>query len=358
MLFGVVCDDPGLANLLAITKRLLTLIQIIGPILCIIGLIIIFIQLINNPEEKKLKGKFKNCAIALVMLFMIPTIVDVAMRLCDDSFKVSSCWVNAEGDTGGAEYIESEKEKKKGFLVDPSEYEGSDETSSGSSNESSKDNKENKKNINVLFVGNSMTYRESNAKQRITDIFKGMTKNGGYSNMKVYVANKSGSSLSQVASAKKGLITTRKYDIVILQESTSNYENSDYSGFLKGAKTIKKLVNNKNSEAQIYIRQKWVTKSNLNKSMHNTSYQNAVIVASKIGANLIYDGKAFDNSRNKYADINLYADSRHQSAYGAYLSAACIYKTITGSDPNSLTYKGYISEGTAKKLRSIASSTC
>lgn len=52
MLFGVVCDDPGLANLLAITKRLLTLIQIIGPILCIIGLIIIFIQLISNPEEK------------------------------------------------------------------------------------------------------------------------------------------------------------------------------------------------------------------------------------------------------------------------------------------------------------------
>lgn len=357
MLFGVVCDDPGLANLLAITKRLLTLIQIIGPILCIIGLIIIFIQLISNPEEKKLKGKFKNCAIALVMLFMIPTIVDVAMRLCDDSFKVSSCWVNAEGDTGGAEYIESEKEKKKGFLVDPSEYEGSGEKKSGSSKNSSNENKKDK-NVNVLFVGNSMTYRESNAKQRITNIFKGMAKNGGYSNMKVYVANKSGSSLSQVASAKKGLITTRKYDIVILQESTGNYEKSDYSGFLKGAKTIKKLVNSKNPEAKIYIRQKWVTKGNLNKSMHNTSYQNAATVASKIGASLIYDGKAFDNSRNKYAEINLYADSRHQSAYGAYLSAACIYKTVTGGNPNSLTYKGYISEESAKKLRSIASSTC
>ena len=203
-----------------------------------------------------------------------------------------------------------------------------------------------------------MTYREGDAKQRITEVFKGMIKNGGYTNMKVYVANKSGSTISQVADAKKGVITARKYDIVILQEQTDAYENKDYTKFLKGVKKVKKLVNEKNPTAKIYIRQKWVTKGNLNKAMKKTAYKNAEAVASKVGATLIYDGRAFDNSMNSYSNISLYSDSRHQSAHGAYLSAACIYKTVTGGNPNSLTYKGYISEESAKKLRGIASSTC
>lgn len=357
MILGVVCNDTGLQNLLAITKRILTFIQILGPLLCMISLVIIFVQLINNPEEKKLKGKIKNCLIALVLLFMIPVLVDAAMKLADDSLKISSCWNNAESNMEGSEYIESGEKRKTGFLVDPGSYENGKASDSKSSNNNIKKPDKNKK-TNILFIGNSMTYRESNAKQRITEIFKGMAKNGGYSNFNVYVANRSGSSLSQIAAARKGVITARKYDIVILQERTQEYESSGYGAYLKGATTIKKLVNQKNSDAIIYIRQKWVNQKSLNKSIQKKAYKNASTVASKIGAGLIYDGKAFDSSISKYPNINLYSDTRHQSAYGAYLSAACIYKTVTGSDPNSLTYNGYLGESSAKKLRGVASSTC
>lgn len=354
MLLRVTCDDLGLQNLLAITKRILSFIQIIGPLLCIVGLIITFVRLMNNPEEKKLKGRIKNGIMALVIIFVIPILVDVVMNICGDSFKISSCWQKAESNMEGSEYIESEGENKSNPLIDPNEYEGGKDSESSNKQDLPKKNQS----VNILFVGNSMTYREGNAKQRITEVFKGMVKNGGFSNMKVYVANKSGSTLSQIAKAKKGLITARKYDIVILQEQTDIYENNDYTKFLKGTKKIKKLVNEKNPAAKIYIRQKWISKGNLDKSMHNVAYKNTEIVAEKIGANLIYDGKAFDNSRAKYSEINLYSDSRHQSTHGAYLSAACIYKSVTGGNPDSLTYKGYISEENAKKLRSIATSTC
>lgn len=353
MLLGVICNDSALQRTLLIVKNTLNFIQIIGPILCIISLIVIMIQLVNNPEDKKAAGRIKNLFTALILLFTIPVLIDSSMYIMDDSFKVSSCWKNASEDIEESEYLESDKEKKK-FVIDSDKYgDGGSGSNSKSSNKASKTEK-----TNVLFVGNSMTYREGNEKQRITEVFKGMIKNGGYSNMSVYVANKSGSTLSQVASAKNGIITARKYDIVILQEQTDAYENKSISKFLKGAQTIKKLVQDKNPNAKIYIRQKWVTKGNLSKSMHDTAYNNAASVAGKIGASLIYDGKAFDNSMSKYPGINLYSDSRHQSADGAYLSAACIYKTVTGGSPNSLTYNGYISEANAKKLREIAKSTC
>ena len=49
------CSDPVLARVLGIIKNVLGKIQLIGPILGIIALIINLIKLMANPEEKKLK---------------------------------------------------------------------------------------------------------------------------------------------------------------------------------------------------------------------------------------------------------------------------------------------------------------
>lgn len=87
-----VCGSYEVATLLSVFKRALNLIQMIGPIVGIIALIINFTKLMIIPDEKKLKNVIRNWAIAIIMLFLIPTCVNLVMRLFDDTFTVSKCW--------------------------------------------------------------------------------------------------------------------------------------------------------------------------------------------------------------------------------------------------------------------------
>lgn len=87
-----VCGSYAVATLLSVFKRALNLIQMIGPIVGIIALIINFTKLMITPDEKKLKNVIRNWAIAIIMLFLIPTCLNLVMRLFDDTFTVSKCW--------------------------------------------------------------------------------------------------------------------------------------------------------------------------------------------------------------------------------------------------------------------------
>ena len=87
-----VCGSYAVATLLSVFKRALNLIHMIGPIVGIIALIINFTKLMITPDEKKLKNVIRNWAIAIIMLFLIPTCVNLVMRLFDDTFTVSKCW--------------------------------------------------------------------------------------------------------------------------------------------------------------------------------------------------------------------------------------------------------------------------
>ena len=87
-----VCGSYAVATLLSVFKRALNLIQMIGPIVGIIALIINFTKLMITPDEKKLKNVIRNWTIAIIMLFLIPTCVNLVMRLFDDTFTVSKCW--------------------------------------------------------------------------------------------------------------------------------------------------------------------------------------------------------------------------------------------------------------------------
>ena len=90
------CSDPALAYLLMYVKKFLGFIQLVGPIVALIGLTIHFISIMSSPENKKNKGKIKNWAIALAMLFFIPFIINLVMNLLDGTFDLPTCWANAE----------------------------------------------------------------------------------------------------------------------------------------------------------------------------------------------------------------------------------------------------------------------
>ena len=92
---GSACSDPGLASIMSIVKKLLSLFQIIGPILALFSMAYHLTMLMKNPDDKKGLPKLRNSAIALVVLFMVPVIVNASFGMLGDSTSISSCWNNA-----------------------------------------------------------------------------------------------------------------------------------------------------------------------------------------------------------------------------------------------------------------------
>ena len=133
------CSDPGLAAILAIIKKFMNILWIVGPILAIVGAGIALIKMMSNPDEKKYKSLFKNMLIALILLFLLPALVNVVMGLFDGKFDVASCWNQAESTNGtgsqNSQYINPNKDKTT-IYTDPDEYEGKTGTKSSSSDTS------------------------------------------------------------------------------------------------------------------------------------------------------------------------------------------------------------------------------
>lgn len=140
------CSDPALAGFLSAVQNFLKIIQIIGPLLCIIALIILFINLISNPEDKKAPKKIVNTIIALLVMFFVPLLVNVSMNLVDENSNIKQCWENKiERPEGDASYIDDDSGSRKTPLVDSSLYEGGEK-------------KEESSNINkYVFIGDSRT---------------------------------------------------------------------------------------------------------------------------------------------------------------------------------------------------------
>lgn len=138
------CGNIGIANLLNITKTIVNLIQIIGPILAMVSLAVCFIKLMTNPEEKKYKASLKNSLMALVILFLVPFLVNLTMSLADESFDLAKCWNNAEQivQSGNHTYVDISDDPKQSIVNTSDDSNQSTTTTSAT---------------NLIFVGDSRT---------------------------------------------------------------------------------------------------------------------------------------------------------------------------------------------------------
>lgn len=117
------CSAPALSILLLTARKILDFIRIIVPILLIISLTMTFIQLMSNPEEKKLKGKIKNQALAAVIVFFIPTFLNAVMGILGSSFTLSACWNMVPDLSTQNNYISPTTVNRKTFIITSEEYE-------------------------------------------------------------------------------------------------------------------------------------------------------------------------------------------------------------------------------------------
>ena len=121
------CSTPGLSRLLLILKNILSLIQIIGPILLIIYMTITFTKLVTNPDEKKYIKNLKNQLLGILFLFAVPFIVNAFMAMVDDAFSVSRCWNSISDYSGEATYYKPTDRELSPIMPNRSDYEKGEE---------------------------------------------------------------------------------------------------------------------------------------------------------------------------------------------------------------------------------------
>ncbi len=120
---AVSCNSAALAGVLSALKKIIRLIQIIGPILLIIAIALNVFKLLSNPDDKKIPKKILNSVIAAVLLFFIPMFVNLVMSLMGENFNVSACWNSAGNVTSSSSYSNTNGGSPKSFINSSSDYE-------------------------------------------------------------------------------------------------------------------------------------------------------------------------------------------------------------------------------------------
>ncbi|WP_026838885.1 DUF4886 domain-containing protein [Gillisia sp. JM1] len=258
----------------------------------------------------------------------------------------------------------------------------------------SKDTKE----INVLFIGNSLTYyndmpqklqemmNETNPNIKIDQItFPGFSLSAHLENVIVESSENNTKTTTkapgELTAAEKKL-AEKNWDIIILQTGGVAVlipESLEYK-VDPAIKKIKELV--KNDNARFILFNTWTTKveypkkycyrgMQISQSLDRmTEYCSPEINNSKEYLEFTNDsyktladnnslektdhGNIFQKVYDKYPEINILEDTMHPSDLGAFLSASIFYEIITKNDPSDLKYVGEIDSKTAELLKELA----
>lgn len=189
---------------------------------------------------------------------------------------------------------------------------------------------DNVKVTNILFIGNSLTYRND---------VPGMVSKLAKADGKVVKCDSytvGGNTLGQILSTRsfyiKQMLNSKKYDYIIIQEaSSSNY--LEFENFLSAAKEFKRLADENGAELILY--QTWA----YNYETYHTRYyqQQRIIeaydrVAQELGVRVNIVGEVFFDFTMDYPDINFYDDLNHASLAGSYLASCVHYISLFDSN--------------------------
>jgi len=127
------CSSIGLLNVISVFKNMMTIIQILVPIILLIFTAIGLFKLMMNPDDKKLKKGIINKFIAALIVFFVPTIINTLLNILGTNTNLSTCWTLSDNYsiTNKATYKRiNETRKPSTILTDPSDYEKGEPKSS------------------------------------------------------------------------------------------------------------------------------------------------------------------------------------------------------------------------------------
>ena len=131
------CSDHGIAIIAKILKTIFDMILIVGPMLAMVSLAYLFFRIITDRDADKnevYKKRIRNVVKALLIVVFLPIFVNLIMNITfmKDTFQIAQCFSEAKGisfSTKMSDYKEkkdSGKQKTGTFIIDPSEYVGTD----------------------------------------------------------------------------------------------------------------------------------------------------------------------------------------------------------------------------------------
>lgn len=125
---GTCCSDYGLVTLLDITRKIFDLVQLFVPIILLVMATVSFIKLIANPTKEKGLKKIINQFLAAVIIFFIPTMLNVVLNMLPDTVEIAACWDTAKVHSEvikaqTSKYVSPTNREVKPLLIDSSEYE-------------------------------------------------------------------------------------------------------------------------------------------------------------------------------------------------------------------------------------------
>ncbi len=85
------CSDPSVLKTMRIVKIMINLIKIIVPIILLVSASITFTKAVTDGNNSKALQAFIRKAIAAVIIFLIPTFVNLTLNLADQDKVYYSC---------------------------------------------------------------------------------------------------------------------------------------------------------------------------------------------------------------------------------------------------------------------------
>lgn len=257
--------------------------------------------------------------------------------------------------------------------------------------------KDSAKEINVLFIGNSLTYfydmpqtvqkmlNETNLNIRIEQsTFPGQSLDGHLSDI-ITSRTENGINTRKKEEGEKTeteiKIADKKWDVVILQTGTISVLIPENRELItnKAISEIKKLVSNPNCKFILF--NTWPSKNEYPKqycypsrmidksilkerccspTLENLEQETNLInksydsVARKNNLLKSDNGNKFYEVLTNYPEIELYEDDSHPNKYGAFLNACIFYQMLTYKKASELKFTGEIEPKIAELLKQIA----
>ncbi len=177
--------------------------------------------------------------------------------------------------------------------------------------------------IDILFIGNSMTYYNT-----LCDVVEGLAEKAGYVTNCTEVTV-GGSTLKYHMNSETTLKVIKKggYEVVILQDIVGSFNGDD---LIEGANSLVPIIRKYNPDVQIVFYEPWPVKSTVKGEYNLTSYftENYVKTAKTHNAMLAPAGETFYDIYVNHG-LDFYClDEKHPQPLGTFVSAATIYATL------------------------------
>ena len=95
------CSDVALVKILSLTQTAFTIICIAVPIILIFSVIFTLIKVLTDPDQKHFIRKLISQVVAAILIFFLPSILNLIMTWFPTGFDIGDCWQKArekEGD--------------------------------------------------------------------------------------------------------------------------------------------------------------------------------------------------------------------------------------------------------------------